>query len=58
MHTTFSDGHYSPSELLVKVKENNINIVAITDHDSVNALEDSIIIGKKLEQMDNLLMIS
>jgi len=48
MHTTFSDGHFSPSELLLKVKENNINIVSITDHDSVNAIEESIAIGKDL----------
>lgn len=48
MHTTYSDGHYTPLELLKKAKENNINIVSITDHDSINAIEESINIGNGL----------
>ncbi len=46
MHTTYSDGHFSPFELLKKVKELNINIVSITDHDSINGIEEAISIGK------------
>jgi len=46
MHTNHSDGYYSPLELINKVKEKNLNIISITDHDSTNALEEAITIGK------------
>lgn len=45
MHTTYSDGFYSPLELIQKVNERNIDIISITDHDSVNAIEEAITIG-------------
>jgi len=48
MHTTYSDGNFSPFELLKKVKELNIDIVSITDHDSINAIEEAVAIGKDL----------
>lgn len=48
MHTTFSDGHYTPTELIEKVNDQNISIVSITDHDSLNGLEEAIAAGKKL----------
>ena len=48
MHTTFSDGYYSPTELIKKAKELNLDIVSITDHDSINGIEEAISIGKKL----------
>ena len=47
MHTTFSDGSFTPLELLEKVRDANINIVSITDHDSVNAIEEATAIGKE-----------
>ncbi len=46
MHTTYSDGHYTPFELIKKVSSLNIDIISITDHDSVNGLEEAIGIGK------------
>ncbi|MCF6271494.1 MAG: PHP domain-containing protein [Melioribacteraceae bacterium] len=48
MHTTYSDGHFTPFELIKKVREHNIDIISITDHDSVNGLEEAIGIGKDL----------
>jgi len=48
MHTTYSDGHYTPTELITKVKELNINIVSITDHDNINGIEEAISVGKDL----------
>ncbi|MDA3861092.1 MAG: PHP domain-containing protein [Melioribacteraceae bacterium] len=48
MHTTYSDGNLTPFELLKKVKYLDINIVSITDHDSTNAIEEAISIGKNL----------
>lgn len=40
VHTTASDGQYSPSELILKAKEKNISAIAITDHDTVSGLEE------------------
>lgn len=49
MHTHYSDGEYSPKELIKRAKENGVDIISITDHDSVMAYKeidlDSIIPG-------------
>jgi predicted metal-dependent phosphoesterase TrpH len=38
-HTSFSDGHLNPVELLQKASSQGIEVISITDHDSVNAFE-------------------
>lgn len=48
MHTTYSDGNLTPFELIKKVKELNIDIISITDHDSINGIEEAQTIGKDL----------
>ena len=40
-HTNFSDGFYSPAELLKKAKKNGIGIISITDHDSVTGVKEA-----------------
>ena len=35
MHTTVSDGTDTPEEILGRVKENGIDLFAITDHDAI-----------------------
>ena len=40
-HSTASDGIYSPTELLHKAKEAGITILALTDHDTTNGLEEA-----------------
>ncbi len=47
-HTTHSDGHYSPPELLRRAKEAGISILGITDHDSVSALDEASEFGRTL----------
>lgn len=47
MHTYYSDGQYSPDELMMKVKEAEIDIVSITDHDTVDGISEAIESGKK-----------
>jgi len=37
-HTKFSDGYFKPQELLEIVSKKNISILAITDHDTVDAI--------------------
>lgn len=39
-HTTASDGQYSPNEVIKMAEENNIQVLAITDHDTVKGLPD------------------
>lgn len=48
MHTTFSDGSYSPAELVKMAKEAGLDIISITDHDSVNGIKEAIIAGKEI----------
>lgn len=52
-HSTASDGQYSPSELVKLAYEKNLGIFAITDHDSVNGLEE----GRKTAEKLNLRFI-
>lgn len=39
LHTVFSDGIYTPFELLEKAKEAGLSCIAIVDHDSVTGVE-------------------
>lgn len=49
MHSTASDGGYSPSELMNKCKQNHLQIVSLTDHDTVGGIAEAIEAAKKLE---------
>jgi len=44
-HTNLSDGFNSPEELIHKAKNVGIEILSITDHDSVNAIEEATTLG-------------
>jgi predicted metal-dependent phosphoesterase TrpH len=46
MHTNYSDGAFSPAELVLKAKESGLDIISITDHDSVNGIKEAIAAGK------------
>jgi predicted metal-dependent phosphoesterase TrpH len=48
MHTNYSDGDLSTFDLLSKVKEADIQTISITDHDSINAVEEAREIGEEL----------
>lgn len=41
VHTTASDGQYSPSEIIQKAAEKNFKAIAITDHDTIDGLEEA-----------------
>lgn len=47
VHTTASDGQYSPSEIMKKAAEKNLKVMAITDHDTVDGLEEGRIAAEK-----------
>ncbi len=48
VHTTASDGQYSPTEIIRKAAELNINTIAITDHDTVAGIEEGKAEAQKL----------
>lgn len=53
IHSNYSDGSYSPIELIPLLKENNIKTFAICDHDTIGSLKEL----KKLD-LDGLEYIS
>lgn len=46
-HSTESDGKFSPSALVELAKTKNIDIMALTDHDTTNGIIAAILSGKK-----------
>lgn len=47
LHSTASDGGYSPSELVKKCAEVGLEIIALTDHDTVDGIAEAIEAGKQ-----------
>ena len=47
VHTTASDGQYTPSQIIQKAAEKNIKVIAITDHDTTAGLDESQEAGKQ-----------
>ncbi|MCU0645351.1 MAG: PHP domain-containing protein, partial [bacterium] len=47
-HSTASDGEYSPTELVEKAKELGLNAIGLTDHDTIEGLEEAIQAGERL----------
>ncbi|MCK4418705.1 PHP domain-containing protein, partial [Candidatus Aerophobetes bacterium] len=48
IHTIYSDGTWTPQEVVSRAKKLNLAAISITDHDSVAGLEEAIARGKKL----------
>jgi 3',5'-nucleoside bisphosphate phosphatase len=48
MHTTCSDGAYTPAELVRKAYEAGLSVISLTDHDSVNGYQEAAAYGKEL----------
>lgn len=47
VHTTASDGQYSPSQIIEAAGNKNISVIAITDHDTVAGIEEGAAAAKK-----------
>jgi len=47
-HSNFSDGTYSPRELVSKAREEGLSAVALTDHDTTEGIEAAIKAGKEI----------
>lgn len=48
VHTTASDGQYTPTQIMEKAAGRNIRVMAITDHDTVAGLEEAAVAAKKV----------
>ena len=48
VHTTASDGQYTPSQIIQKAVEKNIKVIAITDQDTTAGIKEAQNEGKKL----------
>lgn len=48
LHTTASDGLLTPTEIVGWAKESGLKAIAITDHDTVNGLDEGILAGRRL----------
>ncbi len=47
-HSTASDGQYAPSELVALAKERGIEVLALTDHDNIDGVEEAMRAGREL----------
>lgn len=47
VHTTASDGQYSPTEIIEKAASKNISLMAITDHDTAAGIDEAAKAAKK-----------
>ncbi len=45
-HTTASDGEYTPTELVDKAAELGLRAVGVTDHDTLNGLDEALAAGR------------
>src|SRR5436309_11910310 len=49
LHTNFSDGTYSPEELVAQAAKHKLAAIALTDHDTVEGCERAAIACKAVE---------
>jgi len=47
-HTTASDGEYSPTELVQAGQDLGLQAIGVTDHDTLNGLDEALAAGEKL----------
>ena len=48
-HTTASDGEFKPKELIDKAIQEKVSVLAITDHDTIDSLDEAIDYAKNKE---------
>src|SRR5579871_1641003 len=48
MHTTYSDGHWQPEELFRYLAEHHFSLVAVTDHDRIDRIEEMQALGRQV----------
>ncbi|NLG80214.1 MAG: PHP domain-containing protein [Firmicutes bacterium] len=48
VHSTASDGRYSPKELVRLAFDRNVKTIALTDHDTVDGVQEAVLAGMEL----------
>ena len=51
MHTTISDGVLTPTQLVDLVASNGVHVMALTDHDTTNGLQEAFAAAQKYPQL-------
>lgn len=46
-HSTSSDGQYTPAELVKLAKKNGLDLLALTDHDTLAGLDEAVWVGRE-----------
>ncbi|MBK5253191.1 MAG: PHP domain-containing protein [Peptostreptococcaceae bacterium] len=49
IHTSYSDGALTPTQIVKKFKEEEYDIIAVTDHDGVDGIREAKIAGEAIE---------
>lgn len=47
-HSTASDGQYTPAELVSKAKDAGVEVLALTDHDTIAGVEEAVDAGEEV----------
>ena len=47
LHSVYSDGFYSPEEVCARAKHNGVELISITDHDSMNGADEKLLAAKR-----------
>ena len=47
-HSSASDGQYAPQELVCLAKQHGLNVLALTDHDTLDGLGEAILAGEQV----------
>ena len=48
LHTTASDGCLTPSQVVAEAQARGVKVIAITDHDTVEGVDEALAAGKEL----------
>ncbi|SFC90477.1 PHP domain-containing protein [Clostridium uliginosum] len=48
IHSTFSDGKYTPKQVVMLAKKKDVDIISLTDHNSTAGIDDAIMAGEEI----------
>jgi len=48
VHTNFSDGYDTPSDVVAQARDNGVGTIAITDHDNLGGIPEALAVGDRL----------
>jgi len=54
-HSTFSDGLFTPEEIIEKAYKKGVRLLSLTDHDNVNGISDFLKYSKKFKDLNTII---